>query len=54
MGVLADFFPSAQRIFPFSNLNPFPFEPNETKIREDIFSDMKEREDLLLWKGYIM
>ena len=24
---------------------PFPFEPKETKIREDIFSEMKEREE---------
>ena len=39
------FFPSAQKIFPFSNLNPFPFEPKETKIRDDIFSEMKEREE---------
>ena len=31
------FFPSAQKIFPFSNPNPFPFEPKETKIREDNF-----------------
>ena len=39
------FFPSAERIFPFSNPNPFPFEPKETKIREDNFSEMKEREE---------
>ena len=39
------FFPSAQKIFPFSNPNPFPFEPKETKIREDNFSEMKEREE---------
>ena len=34
-------FPSAQRIFPFSNLNPFPFKPMETKIRENNFYDMQ-------------
>ena len=45
MGKRADFFPSAQKIFPFSNLNPFPFEPKETKIREDIFSEMKDRDE---------
>ena len=39
------FFPSAQKFFPFSNPNPFPFEPKETKIREDNFSEMKEREE---------
>ena len=39
------FFPSAHNFFPFSNLNPFPFEPKETKIREDNFSEMKEREE---------
>ena len=39
------FFPSAQKICPFSNPNPFPFEPKETKIREDKFSEMKEREE---------
>ena len=39
------FFPSAQKIFPFSNPNPFPFEPKETKIWEDNFSEMKEREE---------
>ena len=39
------FFPSAHNFFPFSNLNPFPFEPKETKIREDIFSEMKETEE---------
>ena len=39
------FFPSAKKIFPFSNLNPFPFEPKETKIREDNFYEMKEREE---------
>ena len=39
------FFPLAQKIFPFSNPNPFPFEPKETKIREDNFSEMKEREE---------
>ena len=27
------FFPLAKRIFLFSNLNPFPFKPKETKIR---------------------
>ena len=32
-------------MFPFSNLDPFPFEPKEIKIREDIFSEMKEREE---------
>ena len=45
MGVQADFFSFGQKIFPFLNLNPFPFEPKETKIREDIFSEMKEREE---------
>ena len=39
------FFPSAQKNFPFSNPNPFPFEPKETKIRENNFSEMKEREE---------
>ena len=39
------FFPSAQNIFPFSNPNPFPFEPKETKIREDSLAEMKEREE---------
>ena len=39
------FFPSAKKIFPFSNPNPFPFEPKETKIRKDNFSEMKEREE---------
>ena len=39
------FFPLAPKIFPFSNLNPFPFEPKETKIKEDNFSAMKEREE---------
>ena len=39
------FFPLAQKIFPFSNPNPFPFEPKETKIRENNFSEMKEREE---------
>ena len=28
---------STQRIFPFSNLNSFPFKPKETKIRDDNF-----------------
>ena len=45
MGKRADFFPSAQKIFPFSNLNPFPFEPKETKISEDFFPEKKEREE---------
>jgi len=39
------FFPSAEKFFPFSNPNPFPFEPKETKIRENNFSEMKEREE---------
>ena len=39
------FFPSAKFFFLFSNPNPFPFEPKETKIREDNFSEMKEREE---------
>ena len=39
------FFPLAQKFFPFSNPNPFPFEPKETKIREDNFSEMKETEE---------
>ena len=45
MGVRADFFSFGPKIFPFSNPNPFPFEPKETKIREDNFSEMKEREE---------
>ena len=32
-------------MFPFSNPNTFPFEPKETKIREDNFSEMKETEE---------
>ena len=47
MGVRADFFSFGQKIFPFLNLNPFPFEPKETKIRKDIFSETKEREEIL-------
>ena len=51
-------FPSAQKIFPFSNLNLFPFEPKETKIREDDFYEMKEKEEIfqymLFVKGYIL
>ena len=39
------FFPSAQKIFPFSNLNPFPFKPKETKIGEVNFYEMKEKEE---------
>ena len=39
------FFPSAQKIFPLSNPNHFPFEPKKTKIREDIFSEIKERKE---------
>ena len=31
--------------FPFSNRNPFPFKPKETKIREDKFYEMYEREE---------
>ena len=45
MGVWADLFPSDQKIFTFSNQNPFPFEPKETTIREDNFSEMKERKE---------
>ena len=45
MGVRADFFSFSPKIFPFSNPNPFPFEPKETKIREDNFSEMKGREE---------
>ena len=45
MGVRADFFSFGPKFFPFSNPNPFPFEPKETKIREDNFSEMKEREE---------
>ena len=48
MGVQADFFPSAQKIFPFSNLNPFPFEPMETNVREDNFSKMKESSSIFI------
>ena len=40
-GVQVDFFPSAKRMFPFSNLNPFPFKPKKSKIREDNFYDMQ-------------
>ena len=36
------FFPLAQNFFPFSNLNPFPFKPRETKIGEVNFYEMKE------------
>ena len=39
------FFLRPKEFFPFSNLNPFPSEPKETKIREDNFSEMKEREE---------
>ena len=42
-GVRADFFPSAQRVFPISNLNPFPFRPKETKIREENFYKMQTK-----------
>ena len=45
MGIRADFFSLGQRIFPFSNLNPFPFEPKDTKITEDNFSELIEREE---------
>ena len=34
------FFPSAQKKFPFSNLNPFPFEAKEAKIRANNFPEM--------------
>ena len=48
------FFPSAQKIFPFSNLNPFPFKPKETKIGEVNFYEMKEREEsssiIVVWE----
>ena len=39
------FFPSTQKIFPFSNQNHFPFKPKETLIREETFYEMKEREE---------
>ena len=45
MGVRAGFFSFGPKNFSFSNPNPFPFEPKETKIREDNFSEMKEREE---------
>ena len=45
MGVWADFFFFGPIFFTFSNLYPFPFEPKETKIREDNFSELKEREE---------
>ena len=45
MGVRADFFPSAQNFFPFSNYILFLFEPKETKIREDNVSEIQEREE---------
>ena len=32
-------------MFPFSNLNPFPFKPKVTKIGEVNFYEMKEREE---------
>ena len=48
------FFPLAQRIFPSSNLNPFPFKPKVAKIREDNFYEMKVREEsssiLVVWE----
>ena len=48
------FFPSAQKIFPLSNPNHFPFEPKKTKIREDIFSEIKERKEsssiIVVWE----
>ena len=47
MGVWADFFSSAKRMFPFSSLNPFPFKPKENKIREDNFHE-KQTISLLL------
>ena len=35
------FFPLAQKVFHFLNLNPIPFKPKETKIREDNFYEMQ-------------
>ena len=55
-GVQADFFSFAQRIFPFSNLKPFPFKPKETKIRKENFYEMKEREEnsfiFVVWERF--
>ena len=39
------FFPLTQKNFPFSNQNAFPLKPEETKIREENFYVMKEREE---------
>ena len=44
MGIWADFFSPAQRIFPFSNLKFFPFQPKETKISEENFYEIKEKD----------
>ena len=38
-------FPLAQKFFPFSNLNPFPSKPKETKIGDVNFYEMKEKEE---------
>ena len=52
------FFPSAKKFFPFSNPNPFPFEPKETKTGRITFLRWKKEKKvlqyLLLGKGYIM
>ena len=49
MGVQVDFFPSAKRMLPFSNLNPFPFKTKKSKIREDNFYDMQTIREWSKW-----